>query len=530
VATTTTDATGTYQVASLLSGPGYAIQFRNPDNNVVYEVIHNVVLGNNITVVDQNLPIDPSGVVYDSVTRGPVAGAIMTLVGSNGIALPTSCLIDPSQQSQRTGSTGEYRFDVVPGGAAQCPVGETTYTIAVAPPANYSAPSTVLIPQASTFDPTGLTGPVRIAPTANPPASGEEARYYYSFRLASGDPDVLFNHIPLDPFLTRTPLIVTKTSIKRTASIGDLVPYTVAVRNTESVQRAGVAVVDILPPGFKYVPGSATLNGVLAEPMVNDRELLWPTQIVPANGTNIYKLTTVVGAGVTGGDRINNGLARNGNAGPEISNRGQAVISIVASTIFDCAEIIGKVYDDLNGNGYQDQGEPGIANARLATVNGQLVTTDEFGRYHITCAAVPDARIGSNFVLKVDTRSLAAGYVPTTDNPQSVRLTRGKVSELNFGVKQAATSELNLDAAGFVDGTDEPTPGLSEQLAALAVATPPSRLISLNYRADPTESTALIETRMAKVRSMLSALLAKGARGENPEFETNLIVEKNQRP
>jgi large repetitive protein len=103
------------------------------------------------------------------------------------------------------------------------------------------------------------------------------------------------------------------------------------------------------------------------------------------------------------------------------------------------------VFEDRNRNGYQDEGEQGLPGARLATVNGQLVTTDAQGRYHISCAAVPDARIGSNFVLKLDSRTLPLGWEVTTDNPRSIRLTRGKFGELNFGVapKAAPASPTN---------------------------------------------------------------------------------------
>jgi hypothetical protein len=141
-----------------------------------------------------------------------------------------------------------------------------------------------------------------------------------------------------------------------------------------------------------------------------------------------------VGAGVTEGTKVNTGFVLDGPTGAPISNRSSAAVRIAPSSVFDCSELIGKVYEDTNRNGYQDEGEPGVPGVRLATVNGLLVTTDEFGRYHITCAAVPDARIGSNFVLKLDPRTLPLGWKPTTDNPRSIRLTRGKMGELNFGV------------------------------------------------------------------------------------------------
>lgn len=451
IATVRTDTNGNYAVADLLSGDGYDIVFRNPENNVVYDIIKDLTLAANTTVIDQNLPIDPSGIFYDSVARTPIAGVTATLLDRNGNTLPTICYLDPSQSNQITGASGEYRFDIIPGAAAQCPVGESEYSISITPPNGFNDLSTVIAPQPGPFDPTGLAAPVRINPeptvptVANPP-------YYLTFRLEAGDPDIIFNHIPLDPFLTRTPLIVTKTSFKRSANVGDVVPYEITVRNTENVQRSGVNVVDILPAGMKYVLGTGVVAGAATEPTVNDRTVLWSGQVIPANGSVSYNLTLVIGAGVTGGEKVNTGLAQNGADGSAISNRGTAVVSIVPSAVFDCSELLGKVFEDANRNGYQDENEPGVPGVRLATVNGQLITTDEFGRYHIACAAVPDARIGSNFVLKVDTRTLPLGWDTTTDNPRSIRLTRGKFGELNFGVAPAETETSLGTPASTRDG------------------------------------------------------------------------------
>lgn len=522
VARAVTGANGDYTIAGVPSGTGYALQFRNPDNNVVYRVITNVTLADNAVATDQNLPLDPSGVVYDSITRAPLRNASVSLLGADGSSLPVACFLSPTQQGQSTDSSGFYRFDIVPGAALQCPAGEMVYTILIGPPTGYSAPSTVFPAETGTFDPTGLPGPVKISPTSNPPQAGDAVRWYQSLRLAAGDPDVIFNHIPLDPFLTRSPLVVAKTSTKRTASVGDMIPYTITVRNAEAAQRGGVDVVDILPPGFKYVLGSATVNGVAVEPITNDRELRWQRQNIAGNATITYKLVTVVGAGVTAGDRINNGLARNGFDGKDISNRGQAIVSIVPSAVFDCSEVIGKVYDDLNGDGYQNQGEPGIAAARLATVNGELITTDQFGRYHIACAAVPDAAIGSNYVLKLDLRSVAQGYAPTSDNPQSIRLTRGKVSELNFGVQKASTTAVTVDARAFVPGSTQLRPELAEQLLSLRPQEAKRLIIHLAYKAQDGEDWALAEARAGALKAAVSRLFDKEWSGPKPVIEADL--------
>jgi uncharacterized repeat protein (TIGR01451 family) len=423
---------------------------------VVYGRIDSAVLPVNATLAEQNMPIDPSGVVYDSVTRSPVPGAVVTLVDDGGVPLADACFLDPGQARQVTSADGLYRFDIVAGAATQCPAARTGYHLKITPPAGYSGPeSTVIAAQQGLFNPAGRGTPAPVVANAGAPQASDPTTYYLGFLLGQGDGNVVNNHIPLDPFLSRTPLIVTKTSDKRTANVGDLVPYTITVRNTEALTRAGVAVVDILPPGFRYVAGSARVEGLPLEPVASDRELRWNGQVVPGNTTLTYRIIAVIGAGVTEGIAStppSPAVVAPGRGGSDISNRAQAVVSIVPSTLFDCAEVIGKVYDDLNGNGYQDAGEPGIPAARLATVNGQLVTADDHGRYHITCAAVPNALIGSNYVLKLDTRTVPEGYAPTTDNPQSIRLTRGKISELNFGVQRARVVAVAIDARAFAAG------------------------------------------------------------------------------
>ncbi|MEP5509130.1 MAG: SdrD B-like domain-containing protein [Erythrobacter sp.] len=447
VGETVADADGNYSFEGLPSGGGYSIEFSHPESGVVFEVIEDLTLAPNVTTSDVNAPIDPSGIVYDSVDRTPIAGATLNLVDANGNPLPDACYVNASQANQTTGASGEYRFDIVPGAASQCPLGETDYRISVEPPAGFSGPSTVIPPLDGPLDPTGLAAPVLINPDNSVPTVSLPP-YYLDFELESGDPDIIFNHIPLDPFLTRGELIVSKTSPKRTANVGDIVPYEITVRNAENAQRAGVNVVDILPSGLKYVPGTSLVNGEAQEPESNGRMLTWTNQVIPANGTVTYNLALVIGAGVTGGEKVNTGLAQNNTDGADISNRGTAVVTITPSSVFDCSELIGKVFEDADRDGYQDENEPGVPGVRLATVNGQLITTDEFGRYHIACAAVPNAQIGSNFVLKLDTRTLPLGWEPTTDNPRSIRLTRGKFGELNFGVAPIEDDSANRTEGG----------------------------------------------------------------------------------
>ncbi|WP_025872820.1 SdrD B-like domain-containing protein [Methylobacillus glycogenes] len=125
-------------------------------------------------------------------------------------------------------------------------------------------------------------------------------------------------------------------------------------------------------------------------------------------------------------------------------------MKVTPDPTFDCSDIIGKVFDDKNANGYQDQGEPGIANVRVVTARGLLVTTDAEGRFHVTCADIPQMDRGSNFVMKLDERTLPSGYRVTTENPRDVRVTRGKMVKLNFGATVHRVVRVDINDAAFL--------------------------------------------------------------------------------
>jgi large repetitive protein len=486
VATTRTDANGFYQIENLPLGTGYSVVFRHPTTGVAYGRTDGVTLNAGIVSVDLDRPIDPSGVAYDSVARTPIEGVRVTMVDANGVPLPVGCFLDGSQQGQLTGSDGRYRIDLVPNGAPQCPATATRYRIVITGPADtLPGLSTIILPEAGPFDPTGLSSPVSIGDGINAPQGSETTRHYYEFRLGSGDPDIINNHIPLDRANALAQMLVTKTSPKRTASIGELVPYTIVVRNPQAVTRTNVDVVDVMPAGFQYVANSGRVNSAARTPAITGRELNWRSLVVPANGSVTISLMLTPGAGVRDGDQVNLADSRDALSGRVLSNQGQATVRITPSPLFDCSEIIGKVFDDRNGNGYQDDGEPGIAGARVTTVNGLLVTADQYGRYHISCAAVPNAQMGSNFILKLDPRSLPAGYNLTTENPRVVRVTRGKMVEIDFGARGAELVTFELNDTAFAEGSNSLKPEWAAKLAALieTLKARPSRL-RLNYSGD----------------------------------------------
>ena len=75
--------------------------------------------------------------------------------------------------------------------------------------------------------------------------------------------------------------------------------------------------------------------------------------------------------------------------------------------------------------------------------------TDPYGRFHITCAVTPNEARGSNFVLKLDDRTLPSGYRASTNEVKFERATRGKALEFSFGASLHRVVGLDLADAVF---------------------------------------------------------------------------------
>jgi uncharacterized repeat protein (TIGR01451 family) len=249
---------------------------------------------------------------------------------------------------------------------------------------------------------------------------------------------------------------VTKTTPMVNVTRGQLVPYEINVRSGIGVNLPDVVVVDRLPPGFRYIEGSARLNGAPAEPeIVDGRELMWSGLEVTSDGRQTIALLLAVGSGVGEGEFVNRAQAFHQLTGSALSEEATARVRLVPDPALDCTDVIGKVFDDANRNGVQDRGEQGIGGVRVVTARGLAATTDRHGRFHVTCAITPHEGRGSNFVLKLDDRTLPSGYRASTENLQVRRATRGKAIEFNFGASIHRVVGLDVADPVFEPGSIE---------------------------------------------------------------------------
>jgi uncharacterized repeat protein (TIGR01451 family)/fimbrial isopeptide formation D2 family protein len=475
-----------------------------------------------------NMPIDPNGVIYDSIGRTPVLGATVTLVDPrNDLALPATCFDDPNHQGQITVSNGYYKFDINFSDPS-CPSG-LNYLLQVTPPDTSYVPGvSVLIPPTSDqttlpFDvpscpgSTGdaVLGPSQtceaqqseFAPPTSVPAQSPATDYHLFLRLDAtqtpGSSQLFNNHVPLDPRLDGA-VAITKTTPLLHVTRGQLVPYVITISNSFGVDLQDVNVIDRFPAGFRYITGSARFDDQPLEPTVVGRELIWSNFTLAVDGRHTIKLLLAPGAGVTEGEFVNRVQATNSILGSAISEEATATVRIIPDPTFDCTDVTGKVFNDINRDGYQDDAEEGLPGVRLVTAKGLVASTDSYGRYHITCAIVPNESRGSNFILKLDDRTLPSGFRSSTRPVQVQRATRGKSLRINFGASIHRVVGLDIADAVFepnkIAMRQQWLPRVDMLLQELRKS---PAILRLSYVAD-VESEALVERRLENLKSRIS--------------------------
>ncbi len=309
---------------------------------------------------------------------------------------------------------------------------------------------------------------------------------------------------------------------------GGRVPYTINVKMLGSVGESAVNIIDMTPSGLTFVRGTAMLDGSAVEPKVDGRKLTFENVTLPTDEAIVIELDLAVTGAAKPGEYVNQAWVETPD-GTMVSRVATAVVEVVVEALFDCGDILGKVFDDRNRNGYQDKGEPGLPGVRVATVKGLLLTADDHGRFHVACADLPDQRIGTSYIMKLDSRSLPSGYRLTTENPRVVRLTAGKASEFLFGASIGRVVRLDLTDAAFVEGTQELLPEWEERIMKMIVLLDqePSVLRLVYSGSEGSKRSA--QKRLREIRRKIAAEWRKTGRGYRLEIETRLGTEATAR-
>jgi uncharacterized repeat protein (TIGR01451 family) len=236
---------------------------------------------------------------------------------------------------------------------------------------------------------------------------------------------------------------LTKSGDRASAAPGDIVIYRLSARNSSDGPLNKTTISDVLPLGFKFLPASVRAEQekqtVPVQVTQNGQSvtLTSNTPLAVGNTLNIVyaaQLTTDAIRG-TGKNYANISSYRVDN-GAEVKD-GPAIhrVRLNAGLLSNCGTIIGRVFEDRNFDGEQQDGEPGIPNAVVYLEDGNRITSDPNGLFSVKCA-LPGYHTGVLDPMSVPGYKIAPNHRFIERNSESrlVRLAPGSMVRMNFAV------------------------------------------------------------------------------------------------
>ncbi len=401
--------------------------------------------------------VDPLGVVFDSRTGEPVAGAKVSIVDAVTGA-PARVFdfdgVTPRPSTITTGADGAFQFPAIAPGM---------YRLVIVAPQGYTAPSQVL--------------------PANQPANriiDSSGSYGGPFTVPTNG-FVRFD-VPLDP--PQGPgLFLQKAALTRDAEIGGTVEYVVTLKNVAGAQLNNVEVRDVLPRGFTFVAGTARRDAFapatgivkLADPTTTpDRTLVFAIGDVAKDGQLILRYRTRIGAGASEGRALNR--ARATGSTPQqafTSNEATAEVDVRGGVFSTRGILIGKIWVDTNKNARQDAGESPVPGVRVFLENGNYAVTDRDGKYSIY------GLLPLTHIVKVDMATLPAGTKLESltvmhggaGKTAFADLKNGEMQKVDFAIMDA-NDDILTNITARVKAGDPSVPELDSRLRSDLSVTP----------------------------------------------------------
>lgn len=448
IAVETGPNTGVFRVQSPIQTAAGAA---NPNDGVLQTVRDDVLVarlgGCGIADAETNILVDPMGVVFDARTNQAISGARVSIVDASGQPAQVFDFdgTTPRPPTVTTGADGVFQFPLVPSGS---------YHFVVAPPASYHFPS-------------------RIRPANLPTGRNIDGPGSYggSFSVNEETGDVAID-IPLDP-PARPGLMVEKTAATNSAEIGGVADYLVTVRNRTGVPLTAARVLDTLPVGFTYVPGSAHQGAVVvADPQIGvGRQITFQIGALKADEEFGLRYRVRIGAGARSGKATNSAIVTGESPFENFtSNTATASVNVSGGVFTERGILFGRVWVDANKNGQLDKGELAVPGARIFLEDGTYAVTDIEGKWSIY------GLLPLTHVVKIDATTLPQGAKLLALNTLYARsgasafadLKNGEMQKVNFALIDAGADVIGNVRARLAAGE----PNAPELTAKLQTALP----------------------------------------------------------
>ena len=214
-------------------------------------------------------------------------------------------------------------------------------------------------------------------------------------------------------------------------AVGEVIPYTIVVRNPGIVPISDIRIDNTLFTGGRYATGTAIgADSVL----VSAGHLILVTTAPLAPGATRTLHYAVALAAAPGTVASVQAIARaTAGALQPVSPPAVAWVQVRRAWPMETRAAIGKVWIDHGGRGVQGRGDAGLAGIDIWTEDGQVATTDSTGKFSFA-----NLRPGGH-AFRVDPRTLPAGYRVAGDEIQAVEASGWTTPQVDFRVVPSGT-------------------------------------------------------------------------------------------
>ncbi len=257
---------------------------------------------------------------------------------------------------------------------------------------------------------------------------------------------------------------IVKTATPRDVKVGDLVRYTLTMENTSPTPMVDGTLIDTPPAGFTYVDGSLTVaDADNAGRLVGTYPIRVDQIDIPVDGRATITYLLRVGAGVRQGVHTNSAYVEDN--GSVVSNVATADVRLVGDPLLDDSLIVGTVFSDRDGDGWQDTAGLGDVRVKGGFAPDAYVpnsTTVDRGT-----GPTPEPDASSPMLHGIDVGSISGRQSeadPVTKHSVVIRQT---LRELRFTddfvltSAQGATVRMTADGKTYIDKTGDAAKGLN---------------------------------------------------------------------